>query len=196
MEERHLLDTDRILENSARKLRELEELRRNLEKEEDSLEKEYLSLTSGKVLELPEELEKELDDLGIHTVYGMEWLKKNGYSQKKNQMLVRKNPFLPYALILTRQEIEKLGRNDRNVCTSFPVPIVEREKIEEFQEKYTDKIVNFPGISFYILFNENLLDEEKLQAMIWEKKKELEKLNQAVDQRKKEYAEYFSVRKH
>ena len=125
------------------------------------------------------------------TVYGMEWLKKNGYSQKKNQMLVRKNPFLPYALILTRQEIEKLGRNDRNVCTSFPVPIVEREKIEEFQEKYTDKIVNFPGISFYILFNENLLDEEKLQAMIWEKKKELEKLNQAVDQRKKEYAEYF-----
>ena len=27
--------------------------------------------------------------------------------------------------------------------------------------------------------------------MIWEKKKELEKLNQAVDQRKKEYAEYF-----
>ena len=172
-------------------LRELEELRRNLEKEEDSLEKEYLSLTSGKVLELSEELEKELDDLGIHTVYGMEWLKKNGYSQKKNQMLVRKNPFLPYALILTRQEIEKLGRNDRNVCTSFPVPIVEREKIEEFQEKYTDKIVNFPGISFYILFNENLLDEEKLQAMIWEKKKELEKLNQAVDQRKKEYAEYF-----
>ena len=78
-----------------------------------------------------------------------------------------------------------------SVCTSFPVPIVEREKIEEFQEKYTDKIVNFPGISFYILFNENLLDEEKLQAMIWEKKKELEKLNQAVDQRKKEYAEYF-----
>ena len=70
MEERHLLDADRILENSGRKLRELEELRRNLEKEEDSLEKEYLSLTSGKVLELPEELEKELDDLGIHAAFG------------------------------------------------------------------------------------------------------------------------------
>ena len=33
--------------------------------------------------------------------------------------------------------------------------------------------------------------KKRLQAMIWEKKKELEKLNQAVDQRKKEYAEYF-----
>ena len=191
MEERHLLDRDRILETSARKLRELEELRRNLEKEEDSLEKEYLNLTSGKVLELPEELEKELDHLGIHTVYGMEWLKKNGYSQKKNQELVRRNPFLPYALILTRQEIEKLGKNGRNVCTSFPVPIVEREKIEELQETYTDKIVSFPGISFYILFNENLLDEDKLQSMIWEKKQELEKIRQSVELRKKEYEEYF-----
>ena len=121
----------------------------------------------------------------------MEWLKKNGYSQKKNQELVRRNPFLPYALILTRQEMEKLGRNGKNICTSFPVPIVEREKLEEVQEKYADKIVRFPGISFYILFNENLLDEEKLQAMIWEKRQKLEKIGQAVLLRKKEYAEYF-----
>ena len=109
---------------------ELEELRRNLEKEEDILEKEYQNLTSGKVLELPEELKKELDNMGIHIVYGMEWPKKNGYSRKKNQKLVRNNPFLPYALILSGQEIEKLGKNGRNICTSFPVPIVEREKIE------------------------------------------------------------------
>ena len=60
MEERYLLDRERILDVSGRKLRELEELRRNLEKEEDTLEKEYTGLTSGKVLELPEELENEL----------------------------------------------------------------------------------------------------------------------------------------
>lgn len=172
-------------------MRELEELRRNLEKEEDILEKEYTGLTSGKVLELPEELEKELTNLDIHAVYGMEWLKKNGYSRKKNQELVHKNPFLPYALILTRQEMEKLGRNGKNICTSFPVPIVERERLEEVQEKYTEKIVRFPGISFYILFNENLLDEEKLHEMIWEKKQQLEKIGQLISLRKKEYAEYF-----
>ena len=102
------------------------------------------------VLELPEDLKKELDTLGLHIVYGMEWLQKNGYSQKKNQELVRRNPFLPYALILSGQEMEKLAKSGRNICTSFPVPIVEREKIEEIQEKYTDKLVHFPGISFYI----------------------------------------------
>ena len=112
-------------------------------------------------------LENELKNLDIHAVYGMEWLKKNGYSQKKNQELVRRNPFLPYALILTRQEMEKLGRNGKNICTSFPVPIVEREKLEEVQEKYADKIVRFPGISFYILFNENLLDEENTGIQVY-----------------------------
>lgn len=191
MEEGYLLDRNKILFTSERKLKELEELKRNLEKEEDSLNKEYQSLISGKILELPEKLEKELDNLGIHTVYGMEWLKKNGYSHKKNQELVRKNPFLPYALILTRQEIEKLGKSDRNICTSFPVPIVEREKIEEIQQEYADKLVNFPGISFYILFNENLLDEEKLQTMIWEKKQGLERIGENIQLRKREYAEYF-----
>ncbi len=191
MEEGYLLDRDRILTVSERKLRELDELRRNLEKEEDILEKEYQNLTSGRVLELPEDLKKELDNLGIHIVYGMEWLKKNGYSQERNQELVRRNPFLPYALILSGQEMDKLAKNGRNICTSFPVPIVEREKIEEIQEKCTDKLVHFPGISFYILFNENLLDEEKLQEMIWEKKQELEKTAQAVKVRKTEYAEYF-----
>ena len=191
MEEGYLLDRDRILTVSERKLRELDELRRNLEKEEDILEKEYQNLTSGRVLELPEDLKKELDNLGIHIVYGMEWLKKNGYSQKKNEELVRRNPFLPYALILSGQEMDKLAKNGKNICTSFPVPIVEREKMEEIQEKCTDKLVHFPGISFYILFNENLLDEEKLREMIWEKKQELEKTAQAVKVRKTEYAEYF-----
>ena len=39
MEERYLLDRERIFDVSGRKLRELEELRRNLEKEEDTLKR-------------------------------------------------------------------------------------------------------------------------------------------------------------
>ena len=37
----------------------------------------------------------------------MEWLKKNEF-EKKNKEIVSQNPFLPYALILTRQELKKL----------------------------------------------------------------------------------------
>ena len=101
LEETALFDTDKILRVSERKLQELAGLRRSLEKEEDKLQKEYQGLTQGKVLDLPEELEREFANMGIHVVYGMEWLSKNGYSEEKNRELVRRHPFLPYALILS-----------------------------------------------------------------------------------------------
>lgn len=191
LDERYIFDRDKILHASGRKMEELAGIRRNLEKEEDELQKEHKKLTSGRVLELPAELEEELNNLDIHVVYGMEWLKKNGYTQKQNQELVSRHPFLPYALILTRQEIEKFVSQAKNICTSFPVPIIEREKIEEIQQKCTDKMVHFPGVSFYILFNENLLDEEKLQQMIWEKEQQLDRIRNSIELRKNEYMEYF-----
>ena len=36
-------------------------------------------------------------------------------------LLVRRQPFLPYALILSRQDIGTLAAHDREVCTSFPM---------------------------------------------------------------------------
>ena len=52
MTEEERFDTEKILKVSDRKLRELAEIRRNLEKEEDVLQKEYQRLTQGKTLEL------------------------------------------------------------------------------------------------------------------------------------------------
>ncbi|MDE7037719.1 MAG: hypothetical protein K2O98_07145, partial [Lachnospiraceae bacterium] len=109
LDEDQLFDSGRILNASERKLKEIAGIRRNLEKEEDILQKEYQRLTQGKVLELPAELEQELDGLGIHVVYGMEWMAKNGYSERQNVELVRRHPFLPYALILSEAELRKLS---------------------------------------------------------------------------------------
>lgn len=59
-------------------------------------------------MELSEELLKMLKDLEINIVYGMEWLQKNQNSEECNRELVRQHPFLPYALIMTSEDIEKL----------------------------------------------------------------------------------------
>ena len=65
MDEEKRFDTEAILRESGRRLRETAELKRKLEKEEDALQKEYRQLTQGKVLELPAELEKEFAGLGL-----------------------------------------------------------------------------------------------------------------------------------
>ncbi|MCI9618372.1 MAG: hypothetical protein HFG85_00225 [Dorea sp.] len=191
LEEAVLFDTEKILHASGRKLLEIAGIRRKLEKEEDILQKEYHRLTQGKVLELPEELEQELMNLGIHVVYGMEWLGKNGYSEQQNLELVRRHPFLPYALILSEGELKKLSGHTEGIYTSFPVPIVPRELLERSESERESGIIRLDGVSFYVLFNENLLNEEKLRLLVEEKERQIQRKKEAIAIRQAEYKEYF-----
>ena len=191
LDEKLLFEKDEILHASKRKLLEIDSIRRNLEKEEDGLQKEYKRLTEGKYLELSEEMESAFEEMGIHIVYGMEWLKKNGRTNKENVELVRRHPFLPYALMLSEAEIEKLAKNDKEFYTSAPVPIVMRNRLEEAGNLDGGGVVMFPDISFYVYFNESLLDEKKLEEMTAEKRRQIEKKQDAIEVRRKEYEEYF-----
>lgn len=191
LEERQLFRTEEILHASGRKLKELERLIRSLGREEDELKKEYRQLTEGKTLELPEVMEAELQTLGIPVVYGMEWLKKNGLSEAQNQELVRSHPFLPYALLLSRKELKKLSGNAGEVYTSFPIPIVLREELEDTEPTEAGAVRGYPGVHFYMLFNENLLNEEKLGLLVEEKKRQIEKKQEAITRRRKEYEESY-----
>ncbi len=192
LDESALLEEEKILQAAGHKLLELENLRRNLEKEENELQKEYQKLTEGKILELPKELETEFEKAGIHIVYGMEWLKKNGYSQKKNRELVQSHPFLPYALILSDGEAEKLKQLSGSIATGFPIPILLRKNLGQKAKGQASPLADFSDVQFYLLFNENLLDEEKLRQLVAEKQGQIEKKQEQIAIKKQEYGSYFS----
>ncbi len=192
LEETALFEEEKIYQAADRKLKEIEIFRRSLEREEHELQKEYQRLTEGKVLELPPELLEEFERQGIHTVYGMEWLKKNGYSKKKNEELVQNHPFLPYALILSEGEVEKLSKLTGTVPTAFPIPIILRKDLEQQEARGEGNVLHFQNLSFYVLFNENLLDEEKLAKLVAEKQRQIEKKQEMIAVRRQEYQEYFA----
>ena len=73
---------------------------------------------------------------------------------------MRRQPFLPYALILSRQDIGTLAAHDREVCTSFPIPIILREQLEENMVSQESGLLELQGVHFFMWFNEKLLDEE------------------------------------
>jgi hypothetical protein len=187
-------DMDKILAAADRKLAVCEQAKRMLEKEEDALQKEYVSLTQGKVLELPKELMALFGRLGIHVVYGMDWLRKNGYTAQKNEELVRRQPFLPYALILSKHDINTLAAHDREVCTSFPVPIILREHLEECMVSQDSGLLELQGVHFFMWFNEKLLDEDALRLLAAEKEQQIQDKKMQTATRKKEYEEYFERR--
>ena len=189
--EEKLFAREEILHKAKIKMQELSSRRRTLEKKEDALQKEYKLLVSGRVMELPDNLKEEFEKLDVPVVYGMEWLKKNGFTEKKNKEIVSKNPFLPYALILTRQELKKLAERNGETYTSFPVPIIERENLESIKLDRTQSFVKMQDIHFYILFNENLLDEEKMEIMIGQKQKDIADIRETMQICKNEYEDYF-----
>ena len=189
--EEKLFAREEILHKAKIKMQELSSGRRTLEKKEDALQKEYKLLVSGRVMELPDNLKEEFEKLDVPVVYGMEWLKKNGFTEKKNKEIVSQNPFLPYALILTRQELKKLAERNGETYTSFPVPIIERENLESIKLDRTQSFVKMQDIHFYILFNENLLDEEKMEIMIEQKQKDIADIRETMQICKNEYEDYF-----
>ena len=102
------------------------------------------------------------------------------FRSEENKKLVDSHPFLPYALLLSRQDLEKLSRHAGEVYTSFPVPILLREQLSEREEAPSPPVVCLPQVSFYMLFNQNLLNETKLQQLVQEKERQIEKVQESI----------------
>ena len=189
-----LWNQDKLLEMVDRKRADIDRRKQQLIQEEHEFQKEWRRLTSGEVLELPQEFTEMLSELDLKPVYGMKWLEKNGNSVEENTRLVRKHPFLPYALILSMAAIEKLEKHGKEIYTSYPIPIIPREALEEVLLEEESSILKFQGISFYMWFNEKLLDTDALQVMVAEKEQEIKKKKEQIEQRNTEYNEFSDMR--
>ncbi len=192
MGQEEIYNTEKMLAVVERKLRDADLVRQNLEKEVNGLEKEYKKMAQGQILELTDEFKAMLEEAGIHYVYGMEWLKKNKFSEEQNRKLVARKPFLPYALIISEQEFKRLSGAEERVYTSSPVPILLREELEHNQRDRGGAVHSYEGLHFYLWFNDNLLDEEKLKQLLSEQEAKIRKLCKTIDAKKTEYAEYIA----
>ena len=191
LDEKYLFDKDYIQKELSKKLLEMDEARTKLLHKLDTVQKKYQGLQTGKTVELSTELVQMLERLGINIVYGMEWLKNNKNSEELNLELVKQHPFLPYALTMTGKEIEDLQRAEKNIYTSLPVPIILRESLTQAtQIKVDNGVLKSADVNFFMLFNDNLLNEEKLQRLLAELKVKLQKIEQELQQRKAEYDLY------
>lgn len=171
-----LFQSQLILDLFDKKMAELELSLKEYEKEYDTLQEEFNKLESGKVMELPDELEEMLEVEGIHYVYGMEWLKKNSKTTMENKQLVEGNPFIPYGIIMSEKELNKLMEKQTSIFTSFPIPIIKREHLESQFGEVKQPVVGVDKVSFYVFFNHNLLDDEGLRRLLSFKEKEMNKV--------------------
>ncbi|MEG0108684.1 MAG: hypothetical protein RR705_07515, partial [Lachnospiraceae bacterium] len=192
--ESDIFHKEKILEAFELKIKEIQLHRNGLQRETDKLDKDCNMLKQGSILELPKDFKEALDSCGIHYVYGMKWLEKNGRTTEDNERLVEQNPFIPYSIILGEKELEKLRMQNLELYTSFPIPIVKRTDLECIYEKQDTYLEGFTKVSFFVMFNKNLLDVEKLSLLIKEKEEQVNKKQQQLKRKEEELEGYSEKR--
>lgn len=188
-----LFDKDRILRTADSKIREIEILIDKAGVEINQISEEIHNLKTGSTAPVSPELQKLLESLGINVVYGMEWMKRNGNSEKENLAFVDRIPFLPYALLMTESEFRRLSDAALPIYTEVPVPIVTRECLATSSEATITPDVS-AGVHFYMMFNRNLLNEERLEELIDQKCRDLDYRKEDLERRRLEYREYVERR--
>ncbi len=164
--EEKAFDTDEILNTFQKKIKQLDDNKKELQKQYDASYDDFKRLELGRTLELPIDFKAALDQEGFQYTYGMEWLKRNNKSHEENQQIVKNNPFIPYGLIMSDDELNRLAAKAINVFTSFPIPILKRSTLEKSDNLDYSPIQTNDKVNFYVLFNYNLLDEVELKRLL------------------------------
>lgn len=110
-----IFNKEEIISAFDKKINLLKEEELNLVRLCDKLSDELEKLKGGKVLELSKEIEGKLKNRDISIKYGMEWLKQNGFSYEKNIEIIKRNPFIPYSLIMNEKDIKSLEKEPLDV---------------------------------------------------------------------------------
>jgi len=194
LREEVLFDKDRILRTADSKIKDLEALIEKAGIEAEQIKAEIQNLTTGQTVEISPELQKMFESLGIHIVYGMEWMKKNGKSEQENLALVERNPFLPYALMMSENDFRRLDDAEMPVYTGTPVPIVTRESLSADAPEGSVHPEHVSGVHFYMMFNRNLLNEERLAELVARRQRDLEYKLEESGKKKQEHREYLERR--
>lgn len=185
-----LLDTPVLLAAFQKRLDDLQETLRILRNQQEEEEQKYRRLKNGQLLEVPAAFIEALHDLGIHFVFGMEWLKQNGYTQEANQAVVDANPFVPYSLIMSQKDFQRLQNSALAVATTFPVPIVLREALDRTGAEQRTVLSLNEQIGFYVWFDQRLLDPLALEQLLDAQKAMIDKLHEQQEQRQQEFGFY------
>ncbi|RJR06534.1 hypothetical protein C4588_07750 [Candidatus Parcubacteria bacterium] len=153
---------------------------RNLE---NSMLKKQLKLyESGKAFELSEELKKIFDDENIFVEFGYEWLRSIPDNKNAKLKLVKNNPFLPYSLIVSQNDLKRIQDMEFKGALSPVIPLIEREKLEKaLIMKSRNNVHSVGDIDFLIAFDDRILNKNYLKEIGDEISFKINKNNEIIE---------------
>lgn len=102
----------------------------------------------------------------IEVDFGFNYLMEMDTELDNKINIINKYPILPYAIILTQNNLEKLKKLEMNYKTKFSTPIVVRETLDDLKFNNFNNVISINDICLFASFDINLLDNLKREQQI------------------------------
>lgn len=145
------------------------------------LEQKLNILTNTTDISIDSKLQDELDRLGIDTEFGFNHLINLDIPLENKEKMIEECPILPYSIIVSRSNYEKLKKKELQYNTKFTTPIIIREDADNINLSQYNNIITDGNINLLMSFDINLLDKEKRQKDIEFTKNEISKVEDRID---------------
>jgi len=184
-----LYDQEGILQAFEQKITQKNTQIRQLERKQEQFQEEYEQIQSGPKVEISQEFQQLLDEEGIQIRTGSTWLKRNRQTLEQKQQLIQDNPFIPYSLILTKAELNRLQQRKLSASVSPPLPLLIQEELD-CQLTMSNGFIQYDHLHFYVVYDGRLLMERQLQKRLAEQQLKLNKQIQIIKLQKQDLALY------
>lgn len=141
---------------------------------------------SGKAFEVSDEIKQRLDKENIFVEFGHDWLRNLPENKKEKLKMIRNNPFLPYALIVSEKDFELIRNMEFKGVLSPVLPVIERKKLEQIiAGRIGNYIYDMEGIHFLLPFDDRVLNKNYLKEICDEISSKVEKNNKVLENARK-----------
>lgn len=81
---------------------------------------------------------------------------------------------------MERADFEQFRKNEEELYTSFPIPIIIKDELEQERQSVDARFAVYGNVHFYVMFNTHLLDREELEKILETIRRKIESLKKSI----------------
>ncbi|RDY28414.1 hypothetical protein CHL78_005820 [Romboutsia weinsteinii] len=181
LNQENIFDTIHTLKEIDTKILNVQQKINSDTSHKDKMQVEIEQLEKGVVVELPKEVKNLLKGLDINYQLGLYYVSKLNISAEQKEDLIKKNPFLPFSIVISSEDIEILKNSKVELSSSYTVYIANIDKIStSIEYVFSNNVSEVGNLKMLYNFNKALLDETEKVKMISKIKNEISRLEDLI----------------
>ena len=177
-----LEDTNKVIIAIKKSLIHLDSFKNDLGRKKAELSTNLNDLEELKTINFDEDVLFELERNNIKPVEGIKYLISSSATIEYKISLINKNPLLPYSILVTENEYQRLKNIELKTKMKMSIPVLIRSTIEDNFIEVSNNLALCKNISILISFDTKTLDPEQRLKDIQQLKEQISATEERIHQ--------------